>query len=273
MTRLHSMLEARTSESPTPAGCGQKLEDPGVPRTARQGARPRQRLLDREDPLVERLADHHGRRAPVGTERVEILEPRHAARGDHRAGGQRSRQPRRRVEVRARAHAVAPDVGVEHGAGARARDRQARPRSRRRSVCSVQPSTEILPSRASTAITIRCGQRAQAASTIAGSLTAAVPSTTYPTPEVEQARAVVERPHAAARLDLRTPAAATIFFKRRLVVDARVGAAGERGVEIDDVNPRGARGGEARRHLPGRAVVDLGALAAPLFEAHRRAAQ
>ena len=44
-----------------------------------------------------------------------------------------------------------------------------------------------------------------------------------------------------------------------LVVDARVGAAGERGVEIDDVNSRRARGRKARRDLPGGAVVDLGA--------------
>ncbi len=268
MTRLHSMLEARTSESPTPAGCGQKLDR--CPRAARQGSRPGQRLFDREDALVERLADHHRRRAGRH-QRVEIFQPRHAARGDHRAGGQRPRQPRRRLEVRPRAHAVAPDVGVEHRARARAGDRQADVGGVGRGLLGPALDGDLArarvdrdhqplrPARAGRLDHGRILHRRGAEDDV-------------PDAQLEEARAVVERSHAAAGLD-RNAGRVDDPLQGRLVVDARVGATRERGVEIDDVNPRRARRREARRHLPGGAVVDLGALAAPLLEAHRRAAQ
>ena len=135
------------------------------------------------------------------------------------------------------------------------------------SVVSVQPSTATLPSRASTATTMRPGQRTHAASTSAGSLIAAVPSTASRTPSVEQRRAVVERSHPAARLDVDARRSRDAR-DRRAVVLALGRAACERGVEIDDVNACGAGGGETGRQLPGRAVVHLRALAPPLLQAH-----
>src|SRR4029079_13330477 len=87
-------------------------------------AHARDRLLDREHFLVQRLADHHRGRARR-RQRVQILEARHAPRRDDRAGEQPPHQPAGRVQVRTAAHAVARDVRVEDRRRARARDRRA----------------------------------------------------------------------------------------------------------------------------------------------------
>jgi hypothetical protein len=86
---------------------------------------------------------------------------------------------------------------------------------------------------------------------------------------VEQRRAVVQRTHAAARLDLDLHRRGDAGDGGPVVLAcADIRAAREGGVQIDDVNARDAGGGEARRHLPGGAIVDLHAFAPPLLQAH-----
>ena len=249
MTRLHSMVSG-------------------------SGARTRATAsLDGEHLLVERLADDDRRRRRSGASasRSSRRETPPEAITGH--GEQPAREPRRRVEVRAAAHAVARDVGVEHGRRARARDRQRRASTASAPVVSVQPSTATLPSRASTATTMRprpararrLDQRGILDRRGAEHDEAARPAS-------NSARAVVERAHAAADLDRRRPPPRRCARSSRGCPCARPRRA-ERGVEIDDVEARGAGGGEPRRHLPGRAVVDRGALAPPLLQAHGGAVQ
>ena len=90
-------------------------------------------------------------------------------------------------------------------------------------------------------------------------------------PHVEEPRAVVQRPHAAAGLD-RHRAGGDDARQRGAVVDRRGRGAAERGVQIDHVQPGRTGRRELGRDLPGGAAVDRGAVPPPLLEAHGVAA-
>jgi hypothetical protein len=161
---------------------------------------------------------------------------------------------------------VARDVGVEHGRGASARDRQSnvdRIGAGRlgpaldRHLAFARVDRDHDPRRPARAR--RLDQRRI--------LDRRRPQHGQPHTRVEQRRAVVQRAHAAARLDVDAGARHDARDGRAVVL-ALAGAARERRVQIDDVKARDAGGGEPGCHLPRRGVVHLDALAAPLLQAY-----
>src|SRR3569623_285709 len=224
-------------------------------------------FLHREDLLVDRLADDDGEGARLDR-LVEILQLRHAARGDHRTGGDAAGEARRRRQVRPRAHAVAADVGVQDGRGAGARHRLADvqradgrgllPALDRHHPFARVDGDHDAPGK------LRAGRLDDLGRLDGGGAGHGVLR-----PQIEPALAVRDGAYAAAHLDLGRGRADDLADG--VVVVLR--AAAEGGVQIDDVDARGAGGREARGDLPRAVRVDGGAGAVALAQADGLAAQ